>query len=198
MPAIRIEVAPALMAEGRRLYETTRLPMDEIAVIMGISNTTLRNRIKQWGWRRQRHDGRSIELLLARRETIPAAESAPAAANADPAAATAPDVIDLAARVQTAVERELKAIERLLGVLGPSDGSESERMARTLASLARTLREVALLNGRGEGTATDEPDDDPVPRDIDEFRRELARRIEAFVGSRTDDGISREPGGGLE
>ncbi len=30
----------------------------------------------------------------------------------------------------------------------------------------------------------DEADDDPIPRDIDEFRRELARRLERLVGAK--------------
>ena len=192
MSAIRIEVAPELVAEGRRLYETTLLPVDEIAVIMGISTTTLRGRIKLWNWQRLRHDGNSIELLLARRANA-AAENKPTPPAANSAAAAAPDFAVLAASLQAAVERELKAVECVLGMLGPSDRGESERMARTLASLARTLRQVALLNAGEEGMAANDSDDDPIPRDIDEFRRELARRIEAFVGERADGEIPRQP-----
>jgi hypothetical protein len=54
--------------------------------------------------------------------------------------------------------------------------------ARALGSLTRTLRELNELLGRHSATVVD---DDPPPEDIDEFRNELARRINAFVASRT-------------
>jgi hypothetical protein len=65
--------------------------------------------------------------------------------------------------------------------------AERERDARMLAVLVKTLRELAALDESHKDAAravqADPTDDDPVPRDIDEFRRELARRIQAFVGS---------------
>jgi hypothetical protein len=70
----------------------------------------------------------------------------------------------------------------------------SERSARTLATLTQTLHALhrmrAGLPPEHESNSDDlarhdTPRDDP-PRDIDEFRRELARRINAFVDSRTD------------
>ncbi|MGE0062849.1 MAG: hypothetical protein AB7T86_12325 [Xanthobacteraceae bacterium] len=101
----------------------------------------------------------------------------------------------MADRVQTMVARELDAVERVLDVLAPEGPSDAERAARTLASIARTLRELSLMNragdvstGEGPEAATDH-DDDPVPRDLDEFRRELARRINAFVEDRTGGGL---------
>jgi hypothetical protein len=73
---------------------------------------------------------------------------------------------------------------------------ERERDARVLAVLAKTLRELAALDQANSDAAaraalsqSDDADDDPVPRDIDEFRRELARRIHAFVDSRGGAGL---------
>jgi len=86
----------------------------------------------------------------------------------------------LAVRVQRVVERELDAIDQILGAIGAADAAEAERSARTLASLARALKEVMRLAAPDEPADAD--DDDPVPRDLDEFRRELARRIEALAG----------------
>ena len=86
----------------------------------------------------------------------------------------------IAARIQDVVERHLAAIEKVLAVLGPGEPGEAERTARTLAGFSRTLREVAALN-EPEQAPPDETDDDPVPSDIDEFRRELARRIRGFI-----------------
>jgi hypothetical protein len=65
------------------------------------------------------------------------------------------------------------------------------RTARTLALLTQTyqhiqrLRAGERLGARPHGGIDD---DDDMPADIEEFRFELARRIEAFVASRTDAG----------
>lgn len=85
-------------------------------------------------------------------------------------------------RVSRAVERELLQIEVIVGGhhIKPAQRSEAERRARTLASLARTLGELARLRA-GEKA---KPDDDDVPRDLDDFRRELSRRLEQVVRGR--------------
>ena len=82
-------------------------------------------------------------------------------------------------RVSTAIERELTQIERIVGGVRtkPAERTEAERRARTLASLARTLREVMQLRAGEEK----KQDDDAVPRDISEFRRQLARRLEQLA-----------------
>lgn len=58
---------------------------------------------------------------------------------------------------------------------------------RTLAGITRTLREIAALNQPDEMTPPNETDNDPIPRDIDEFRNELARRINALIDDRGDE-----------
>jgi hypothetical protein len=118
-----------------------------------------------------------------------AAAPAGAAVNAESGVASiAADLpaarIALAARLQSVVERELNAVERVLAKVGPSNQGEAERSARTLASISRALREIAAFAKPDEVTPPDETDDDPVPRDIDEFRRELARRIRGFIEAR--------------
>jgi hypothetical protein len=82
-------------------------------------------------------------------------------------------------RVSLAIERELTQIERIVGGIRtkPAERTEAERRARTLASLARTLREVMQLRAGEEK----KQDDDAVPRDIGEFRRQLARRLEQLA-----------------
>jgi hypothetical protein len=54
-----------------------------------------------------------------------------------------------------------------------------------MASISRALREIATLVQPDEVKAPDDADDDPVPRDIDEFRNELARRIRGFIEARS-------------
>jgi hypothetical protein len=88
----------------------------------------------------------------------------------------------LAARIQRSIERELDAIERVLDLLQPQNGNEAERAARTLAALARTLREVATLDT--DTSVEPDHDDDAGPRDMDEFRHDLARQIESIIAER--------------
>lgn len=65
------------------------------------------------------------------------------------------------------------------------------RLSRILASLADALIKLDRHTGGASGAAG-EPDD--LPENIDEFRNELARRIRAFVASRT--GTGNADGGG--
>ena len=83
-------------------------------------------------------------------------------------------------RVSSAIERELTQIEVIIcgSHVPPRHRTEAERRARTLASLARTLREVMLLRDREEKSRED---DDTVPRDLDELRRQLAQRLDELV-----------------
>ncbi len=86
----------------------------------------------------------------------------------------------LLARVSSAIEDELTQIEMIVsGGTKLRERAQAERRARTLASLARTLREVMQLRAGEEKT---KHDDDAVPRDIFELRRELARRLDRIVG----------------
>ena len=69
----------------------------------------------------------------------------------------------------------------------PTNGAHSPQCARTLAILIQAMRALkAMRGGAPETTTTVDDDDDDMPADIDEFRRDLARRIDAFVASRTD------------
>src|SRR5437660_9838052 len=93
------------------------------------------------------------------------------------------------ARIERLVEKELAAEEAMRAQLGPLPRvpADAERSARTLATLTQTLQALARLRcGLPPDGGFD--DDDDMPRDIDEFRRDLARRIDAFVASRTEPG----------
>jgi hypothetical protein len=110
-----------------------------------------------------------------------AGDDAPTAADSDPAA--------LLPRLQGAIARVLPAIDATLARLAaePVHPREMEQAGRALSSLTRTLRELNTLLGEQQARtpAGRICDCDDTPEDIDEFRRELARRIRAFVASRT-------------
>lgn len=83
----------------------------------------------------------------------------------------------LTQRVEQAIDRELSRIEAILAEGGGGAHGEAERRARTLATLARTLKEVTRLRSEEKTKAAD----DDLPRDLDEFRRELSRRLDLLV-----------------
>ena len=88
-------------------------------------------------------------------------------------------------RIERLIEQELAAEEAGRAQLGllPRAPGDAERCARTLAILTKTLHAL----GRLHGGATEQGlhHDDDIPADIDEFRRDLARRIDAFVAAET-------------
>lgn len=201
----------------RHDYEHTERPIHEICADHGISSGTLRDRMRRWDWTRRRpaipDEGPlplpaprfdppraaappaapAASVLAAEHETAPAAPAfapalAPPAASGQ--AAGAPLQADpalIAQRLQGAVARVLPAIETTLGNLAATTAHprEVERAARALAALTRTLRELNALLGRY-----------PVPKDegpttLDEFRQDLARKIDQIIAARpkrSDDG----------
>ena len=99
------------------------------------------------------------------------------------------DRISIVKRLWRTAERQVRDIEeRLLrNQYAPGERGEDTRL---LAIVVKTLRELSVLDDSKGGKATDKDTiDDDGPRDIDEFRRELARRMQAFRSSRTPDGI---------
>ena len=192
----RKQIAPELIAEGRRLYEQTLARVDDIAAMMGISRSWFQQRAREWGWSRRRANAGITDLARVLRSRAVASVTSKAGGkprNDTPPAGSTTQATALAARIQSVVEREMDAVDRVLNTLGPADQGEAERAARTLASLAKTMREIAALMLPEQVTPPDETDDDSVPRDIDEFRRALARRIDALVDARQH-GDSRSGG----
>lgn len=93
----------------------------------------------------------------------------------------------LVTRLWQNAERQVREIENRLkqSALEPA---ERERDARLLAVLVKTLRELNAIDEKKRGKGPADQQDDEPPRDLDEFRRELARRMDAFVDSRTGAG----------
>jgi hypothetical protein len=79
---------------------------------------------------------------------------------------------------------QVRDIQNRLDTLGRKT---SERDIRALAVLVKTLRELAAFDQAqlAAQTRTDPDDDDYGPRDINDFRRELARKMDALVARRT-------------
>ncbi len=84
----------------------------------------------------------------------------------------------LVGRLWRVAERQVRDIERRPDAAPQRAGGHDTRM---LAVLARTMRELNALD-QATGRTTD--DDDAGPKDIDEFRNELARRIQEIIAAR--------------
>lgn len=101
------------------------------------------------------------------------------------------DRVSLAARLWRTAERQVRDIEQRLAA-NQQEPAERERDARVLAVLVRTLRDLAAFDSAALPISPASETDDP-PRDLDEFRRELARRMDALVASRAADRVPGEP-----
>jgi hypothetical protein len=183
---VKIEIDPKLIADAKRLYETTDTPTSVIAATLGISRATLNDRMPEWGWTRRRYSKTQAVAAAA-----PIGDVQPLQ-QVEPMPAETP--LPFAERLQRVIEAQMQVAERTLKVLGPASSAEAERTARILATVSRTVQDITAT-AKGQLPA-DDADDDPVPRDIDEFREALARRIEAFVAAErasTDGKVSDDP-----
>lgn len=98
------------------------------------------------------------------------------------------DRAEIVGRIWRTAEAQVREIEERLArhARQPDDRA---RDVRTLAVLVKTMRELAAFDAIRDGAAppANTEDDDAGPRDLDEFRRELARRMEAIIAARTED-----------
>lgn len=196
MPRPLQKFTPELMANGKYRYEETDESVHLIAQDFQVSRSYFDRLINRWGWRRRRdRPPRGLpESQQILRETSQAQPEAAASQAADETitgqgdrAATgsgASASLSLADRLERAVERELTAVELMREQYGslPQPPMGAERTARTLATLTETLFKVRRLQSPDLPTAGADAFDD-MPRDIDEFRNQLAQRIEKFVRS---------------
>ena len=94
----------------------------------------------------------------------------------------------LVTRMWRTAERQVEEIEERLTVAG-IELVERESNARTLAIVAKTLRELSAVDRRKRRKRRRSREKTsmttPSPRNIDEFRRELARRIERSLTAGT-------------
>lgn len=193
------EPTPEAWAQIRHDYEHTDRPLAHICAEHEITTPMLRYRMKRWQWRRRKplipREGPPAVAVI--RDEFAAASPLPAPPLPPPAPGEGEEIVP---RLQSAVARVLPAIEATIARLaaGHQQPREMEQAARALGTLTRTLRELnALLSqhhARAEALSAQPAHpqatlaDDDMPEDIDAFRIELARRIDAFVASQTSDG----------
>ena len=186
----RLDIPPELLAKGQYLYEETLTPVLEICALMGVSRSAFYARVLEGKWRRRHYcagEVAVVDIENAPAEVTPQSEPPAAAANTPPAApagVTTERRAALYARAYRAAEQQMDTIECIQQTLRPTQAAQSERAVRTLAVLNKMLHGIMAMTKPDEEAPPDDSDDDAVPRDIDEFRGALARRIEAFIDAR--------------
>lgn len=167
------------LARAKHLYEDTGMLVEDIAKLLEISETTFYNRLRaSWKWKKRNRRLADLDAAVAANVPLEAVQSIAAPAK------KALEKISLIDRVRSAVETEISKIEDVLrrveGVHLRS--SDAERAARTLATLVRTLKELAALempDGKREGKQGDSSDEASDEfRDLEGFRRSLAERLD--------------------
>ncbi|MDI1344229.1 MAG: hypothetical protein PSV22_09050 [Pseudolabrys sp.] len=197
-------------AQIRHDYENTDKPLAHICADNDITIPMLRYRMKRWEWRRRKPlipregppavpcEEPPMQHEIATPPTPSAAQSHPtppafaqASTGDPPPQEPAPGRAqarpgwegkeNIVPRLQSAIARILQAIEATIARLaaGPQHPREMEQAGRALSALTRTLRELNALLGQHRAD-----DDAPDPRDIDEFRQELARRLKGIIAAR--------------
>jgi hypothetical protein len=137
MPVAPKSITPAMLAEARRLYTRTQVPVEEICTLLGIGTYTFYQRRKQWGWpmRSKRtpkdpppvhpdDEADASELDGAVRGSLPA-----------PRVRTA----NLVALLHDATEREFAKLDRIASRIGDERGDlpDMQNALRTRASAGR-------------------------------------------------------------
>jgi hypothetical protein len=173
MPARKV-IAAELVAEGKVLYEQTDTSIRDICARMGISCNVLYTRIDGWKWQRRRYSGSAADAEASDAPTM--TDRSTQAEAEDSAPLEPPEVFY--ARVCKGVQRQMAIVERVQTGLLPADGVPSERSVRILAIVNKVLLEIVATAKPDK--VPDEPDDS-MPRDIEAFRAQLARRIKALV-----------------
>ncbi len=121
-------------------------------------------------------------------DAAPSAQDAALNRQDGPSEQEAVDVGEQIERLLRGVSAEIGVYENLRAQLGsePQAQREAQKTAHHLASLTSTLDTLRRMRAGQTAMVSDDTDD--FPADIDAFRDELARRIDAFVASRTHAG----------
>ncbi len=192
--ARRYSYTEELLANGRQRYEHTDEPVTSIAADFGCDKTTFQRMANREHWVRYTAPPRGlteaakllvqVEALQAHRPQQPTAPSQPAEMPAAPAALPPPS--EAADRLYRALLQQIDSVEATVARLkrDPHSASQADHAARTLSTLTATLHKLAPMTGHAPQPGYD---DDDFPTDIDAFRDELARQIDAFVASRADE-----------
>jgi hypothetical protein len=207
------EPTPEAWAKIRHDYEHTDRPLAHICAEHDVTLPTMRYRMKVWEWKRRKplipRYGPPPVTPVTDDVSLPAERTAQGeeelgsvchdglAPSPDCHSPSQTDVnalvekgkrhvaegadIAIVPRLQGMVARMLPAIEATIARLaaGTQHPREMEQAGRALSALTRALRELNALLSQHKAD-----DDAPSPQDMDEFRRELSRRLRGIIEAR--------------
>lgn len=174
MPSPRKTYPAETIVKARRAYVEHR-PVAEIVEAAGTSTGTL------YHWLAGDVPGMTLPPIPRRR---------PAVRRLRPRRSMR---LAIVTRLWHAAEQQVREIEQRLAQHG-QPSSERDRDARLLSTLVKTLKELAAMDQSHDDSATkpeSSASDDEDVRDIDEFRRDLARQMDAIIARRAN----RDSGG---
>lgn len=170
-------------AKAQRPNEHTKITARNIAVRIGSNTAFVFRRIaKQHVWKNKMRENNALKAY----------GEGPQKKEQKELPLTFKGRRQLIQKLEKTVGREIAAIDARLKKFAArnsddSPGIDHERHARALATLARTLRELAAIE-RAELQAFDaqmaEDEDDDFPRDADTLRATLAQRLEQLSQER--------------
>jgi hypothetical protein len=189
--------APDILVEARRRYEAGQVTMTALAAEFGIGRATLSARIARvWKWKAPRK----------RRKTVAGKPKPKPKPKTKTSAKAKPKgrIGGLRTKVRGALQRHLSKLES--GLQGLPEDADMERTARILASLVKTLAELARLDGAsgGRSKGAHAPNHDPnhAPADAADgaepavdlagLRADLARRLGGALRGGADAGDSQD------
>ena len=204
IPSRRYVYTPELLAYARHRFEHSDASLADIAVDLGVHKGTVGDLAKREGWVRYVPPPRDLAPSVRLLEAAEALGRQPELTGPPPTDATPgvtldgqlndavnderalPPLAETVVRLHRAVLEELAALESLRAQIRrePHSAGEAERTARTISRLTETLQKLQRLQCNPPENGSDYD----MPADIDEFRNELARRIDEFVSSRTHTG----------
>lgn len=215
----RIEFTPRLTEHIRQRYEEAGEGPDVIARGVGVAKATIQRLARERGWTRAAQGPRDLspaaQLEVEARALAASSVDAPSTLtpisslqgggekNAAPPEQEAAQPVQEAVPIDIdeAIERLLRLVSREIGVYEnlratlkgePQPQRAALKTAHNLASLTSTLDTLRRMRA-GQIANNSHDDSDDIPTDIDALRDALARRIEAFMASRPDDGDAGGP-----
>lgn len=207
----RTRMTPELQAHVKRLYEETDQPICQIALDVGVNESVIRRMGPREGWVRYVAPPRDLPplaTLLAEVEALerdrhpevrastedgqtnpPSFEGdlrPPPQDDGERGGGTSDDNIARFIRIVMAHLDEFEAVRRD-GKLLPKHHLHT---ARAISILTEAFNRLQRLRASLTGPSHDDLSD--MPADLDAYRVELARQIDAFIASRTNAGIAED------
>ncbi len=174
-------ITPDMLAQARRLYIETRVPVEDICAMLGIGTYTFYKRRKEWGW-----PMRSRRIPVEAPPAVPEDEGNGSGLAPDPLEDAPPldrtRTARLIALLQDATERELARLDRIGAKIGEKRGDldDTQQLLQARAGASRMLRELIVIQNLDEADVND----DGFPRSDDELRRELSRKMDDILARR--------------